>query len=361
MPSSPRAPGGAAPQTAPLPEPVGVSFVMPVLNEARYLRAAVLSVLEQRFEGEREVILALGQSSDGTEAIAAALVDEDARIRLVRNPGTDIPIGLNLAIRAARYPVVVRVDAHTTLPVDYTELGIAALRRTGAANLGGLMHAVGAPGAQAAIAKAYNSRFGLGGGAYHGGQVSEGPAESAYMGIMRRDAVLGVGGFDETLKRGEDWDLNRRLREAGHLVWLEPSLVVSYWPRDTWAKLVRQFFATGRWRAELVRRSRGRNPLRYFAPPALLVLLVLVVVVALLQLLGVLGGVAGLVASAVYLVPLCYLGLLVVVCTRSGGSLLDRLRFARAIATMHLAWGAGFVVGVLRGARDAVDTSRAES
>lgn len=361
MPSSPRAPGGAAPGLAPLPEPVGVSFVMPVLNEARYLRAAVLSVLEQRFDGEREVILALGPSSDGTETIATTLAAEDSRVRIVRNPGTDIPIGMNLAIRAARHPVVVRVDAHTTLPADYTERGVAALRRTGAANLGGLMHAVGERGAQAAIAKAYNSRFGLGGGAYHGGQPSEGPAESAYMGIMRRDAVLAVGGFDESLKRGEDWDLNRRLREAGQLVWLDPSLVVSYWPRDTWAKLARQFFATGRWRAELVRRSRGRNPLRYFAPPALLALLVLTLVIAVLQLLGVLGGVWSLVASAVYLVPLSYLGLLVVVCGRSGGSVLDRMRFARAIATMHLAWGAGFVIGAVRGARDAVDTSRAES
>ena len=47
------------------------------------------------------------------------------------------------------------------------------------------MVATGRPGFQAAVARAYNSRFGLGGGAYHGEQAHEGPAESAYMGIMR--------------------------------------------------------------------------------------------------------------------------------------------------------------------------------
>jgi len=31
------------------------------------------------------------------------------------------------------------------------------------------------------------------------------------------------------------------------------------------------------------------------------------------------------------------------------------------LAIMHLSWGAGFIVGLVRGAGDAVDTSRTES
>ena len=44
---------------------------------------------------------------------------------------------------------------------------------------------------------------------------------------------------------------------------------------------------------------------------------------------------------------------------REDGSPTDRARFAAVLATMHASWGAGFLVGVTRGARDAVDTSRA--
>lgn len=348
-----------------LPELPAVSYVMPVLNEAPYLEAAVASILTQPYAGEAEIILALGESTDGTDAIAERLAAADPRIRIVRNPGTDIPIGLNRAIEASAAPVIIRVDAHTELGEGYTARSIQTLRRTGAASLGGLMQAVGRGGVQAAVARAYNSRFGLGGGAYHGGDdVQEGPAESAYMGVMRREAIRAVGGYDETLRRGEDWEFNQRLIRAGYLVWLDPELRVSYWPRSSWGRLARQFYSTGVWRAELVRRLGTGNPVRFFAPPLLLLSVVVSIVVLPLHLTGVLHGWWGWLIALVYLGPLLYLGLLTAaVLTGSGrrGALPDRLRFARALATMHLSWGLGFAVGIVRGARDAVDTSRTES
>lgn len=344
-----------------MPSPVAVSYVMPVLNEAGYLEAAVASIVAQDHPGEFEIVLAVGPSTDGTDKIVERLVAEDARIRVVDNPGMDIPIGLNLAIAASRHPVIVRVDAHTELAPGYTSRAVATLERTGAASLGGVMIATGRPGLQAAVARAYNSRFGLGGGAYHGEHATEGPAESAYMGVMRADALREVGGFDESLRRGEDWELNYRLRQAGHLVWLDPQLRVSYWPRNTLTKLRRQFFATGVWRGELVRRLGGRNPLRFFAPPVLLASIVLSVVALPLHLTGVLPPWLAWILALVYLGPLAYLGLLVLAAATTPGSLGDRLRLMLVLATMHLSWGAGFLVGVTSGAKDVVDRSRTES
>jgi hypothetical protein len=50
------------------------------------------------------------------------------------------------------------------------------------------MRADGRTPFQRAVARAYNSRIGLGGGAYHSGGAA-GLAESAYLGVLRR-AVL---------------------------------------------------------------------------------------------------------------------------------------------------------------------------
>jgi len=340
----------------------GVSYVMPVFNEVGYVADAVRSVLRQQYDGPVEVILALGPSTDGTADVVATLLGEDDRIRVVQNPELDIPIGLNRAIAAARYPVIVRVDAHTELSPDYTTRGVETLERTGAASVGGVMAAAGRPGVQAAIARAYNSRFGLGGASYHDDDaVEEGPAESAYLGVMDAAVLREVGGYDESLRRGEDWELNFRLRNAGHLVWFDPTLQVRYWPRSSWSALVRQFWATGVWRGELVRRLGARNSLRYFAPPLFVIDLVLCVILAPLLAAGLVSGWPAWVLSLVYLGPVLYLALLAFAAVRSPGSLVDRLRVAFAIAIMHVCWGSGFLAGVTRGARDAVDTSRTES
>ncbi len=332
---------------------------MPVLNEADYLQRAVETVLAQDVEGPSELILALAPSTDGTTALARRLAAADERIVLVDNPRADIPVGLNLAIRAGRYPTVVRVDAHSELEPDYTRRALATLDRVRAANVGGVMRADGRSPFQRAVARAYNSPIGLGGGAYHGGTV-EGEAESAYLGVMRRAVLDEVGLFDETIRRGEDWELNLRIRRAGYRVWFDPGLSVTYWPRESWSRLARQFSATGRWRGELVRRFGRGNSLRFFAPPLLVADILLAVVVAVLQLTGVLTGWWSLAASVVYLPLLAYAVLVTAVAIGPGGGRgwRDKLWTAAVLPTMHLAWGWGFVVGLARGAHDTVDTSR---
>ena len=338
----------------------GVSYVIPVLNEESYIENAVRTVLSQDYDGEQELILALGPSTDATDEIVARLAARDPRIVCVHNPNTDIPAGLNLAILRSKNPIIVRVDAHAELEPGYTTRAVETLQRTGAANVGGLMKARGKTPFQSATARAYNSRFGLGGAAYHDG-AAEGPAESAYLGVFRREVLTEVNLYDESLRRGEDWELNLRIRAAGHLVWFDPKLIVTYWPRESWGKLVRQFVATGAWRGELVRRYAGRNPWRFFAPPVLVVAVLLSIAAVALQAAGVLDGPLAALAWAAYAGPIAYLlFLLVVAVTAEDATWTDRALFLLVLPTMHLSWGFGFLLGLIRGARDVTDTSRTE-
>src|SRR5690606_27084043 len=102
-------------------------------------------------------------------------------------------------------------------------------------------------------------------------------------------------------------------------VWFDPALSVTYWPRESCTRLVRQFAATGRWRGELVRRYGRGNSLRFFAPPALVLNILLALVVGALQATGVLAGWWSAAASAVYLPIVAYAVLVVAVALGPGG------------------------------------------
>ena len=334
-----------------------VTYVMPVLNEERYLRLAVESIFEQAYQGPVDLVLALGPSSDRTNEIAAALASEASKlgrkIQLVLNPAGTTSSGLNVAIAAATGDVIVRVDAHSKLSPGYTALAVEVLNQTGAANVGGLMRAVGKTPFQTAVAWAYMSRFGLGGGAYHVG-AEAGPADSVYLGVFRREILQRIGGFDESIVRGQDWQLNLRLREAEHLVWFDPRLEVDYHPRSSWRQLAKQFFDTGLWRGLLSRANPGRVNLRYLAPPALVVFIVLGLALGIfgesLDSKNIWGQLLrlGFAPLSIYLVGV---GIVAVMSKSKPGVSLDltsRLALLAVLPTMHIFWGAGFLASAFK-------------
>jgi hypothetical protein len=131
---------------------------------------------------------------------------------------------------------------------------------------------------------------------------------------------------------------------------------VRYWPRSTWKALTRQFYATGVWRGELVRRLHRRNSPRFFAPPVLVLASGAAVILVPLAAAGALPAWVGFAALAG---PGAYAGLLAAVAIATRGTPMERLRRSGVLAVMHYAWGSGFLAGMARGAGDAVDTSRA--
>ena len=318
-----------------------VSVVMPVRNEERHLAASVARILDQQYDGELELIIALGPSRDETDRVAQELAASDPRILLVENPSGRTPAGLNAAVSASSHDIIVRVDGHGLLLPGYVQRAVGLLESTGAANVGGRMDAVGVTGFEQAVARAYSSKVGLGGGAFHVGGA-EGPAESVYLGVFRREVLERLGGFNEHYQRAQDWELNYRIRQSGETVWFSPDLSVTYRPRSSWTELVRQFFHTGRWRREVIRRHPETVTARYLAPP-LVTALILAGVAS-----GIVATVSGLSALHVgWLTPLGYGAGVLVAALRESRDLSwhGRAWLPAVLATIHLSWGIGFVFG----------------
>lgn len=324
-----------------LPELPPVSVIMPVLNEAQHLADAARAVLGNGYNGELELVMALGPSVDDTHAVAESLA-HDERVVLVDNPGGSTPAALNAAIGASHHDVVVRADAHAQLPAGYIALAVDALRRTGAGNVGGRMVPTASAAFAAAVAIAMSSRWGIGGAGHRVGGV-EGPADSVYLGAFRREALAAVGGYDEHFARAQDWELNHRLRTAGYGVHFVPTMAVPYTPRSTWRALARQFYESGRWRREVVRTYPDTRSVRYLAAPVVTGALVVSVVAGVL---GVLTGLAWL--AALFVVPVAYLvGVLIASATHLGdGPLGVVARLPLVLPTMHVAWGMGYLRGI---------------
>ena len=323
-----------------------VTVMMPVRNEQHHLSQAVESVLSQNYPGKFEIILAIGPSVDQTNRVAKSLADQHENIKLIENPKGLTTAGLNLAIALSVSDVIIRVDAHSELAPGYIVRGVEILRETSSALVGGVMSAVGKTSLQKAVAFGYGSRFGLGGGRYHlGGNAGE--AESAYLGIFDAKALKAVGGYDEKIIRGEDWDLSQRLKLAGGKVWFSPELVVKYWPRSNIKALAWQFYSTGVWRGELTRRAPGKASIRYFIPPAALLVMVGLVILSM----------TGLISQQVLIIPIA---LYLLVLSFAAGTakqldVLDRFAVFVALPIMQLSWASGFWIGLAFGARKTVD------
>jgi glycosyltransferase involved in cell wall biosynthesis len=319
---------------------------MPVLNEEAHLEASVQSILAQSYPSEIELIIALGPSSDETNKIAKALSKKDKRIKLLDNERGLTTVGLNAAVKIAKHDYIVRIDAHSEPEPNYFQDGIRILLEQDADEVGGIMQAKGHSAFQKAVAYAYTSRWGIGAASYHiGGQAGE--AESAYLGIFKKSALERVGGYDESIIRGEDWDLAQRIKRTGGKVWFSPQLKVTYWPRSRFSRLVKQFYSTGVWRGDLTRRDISAASKRYFVPP-----LLVVSILAGLILLA-FGQNIGILPAAAYL-----LGITLVAVLAAGLSLKSRVALVAALAAMHLSWGWGFLRGFVRGATGTVDKSR---
>ncbi|MFI0896055.1 glycosyltransferase family 2 protein [Streptomyces sp. NPDC020983] len=333
--------------TPPDPALPAVSVIMPVLNEERHLRNSVRHILEQDYPGELEVVIALGPSTDRTNAIAAELVAEDLRVHTVPNPSGRTPAALNAAIEASRHPVVVRVDGHGMLSPDYIATAVRLLEETGAANVGGIMHAEGENAWEEAVAAAMTAKIGVGNAAFHTGGAAA-PADTVYLGVFRREVLEQQGGYNVEFIRAQDWELNYRIREAGHLIWFSPELRVSYRPRPSVRALAKQYKDYGRWRRVVTRYHRGSVNLRYLAAPAAL-----------------LANAAGIVAGAALtpwalVVPAGYLAAITLGSLPAGKGLsaAARLRIPLALATMHMCWGYGFLTSPRSLARRVIASRR---
>ena len=166
-----------------------VSVIAPCRNEREHVLAFCDAVAAQVLPPgvALEVLVADGRSDDGTRDKLLKRAAQDARFRMIDNPGRIVSTGLNRCLAEARGAVIVRMDLHTDYDADYIAECLAALDRTQADNVGGPWCAEGDGGTSDAIAAAFQSRW-VAGGARSRNLDYEGRADTVYLGCWPRAA-----------------------------------------------------------------------------------------------------------------------------------------------------------------------------
>ena len=305
-----------------------VSVILPVLNEAEYLEDALAPILGQEFNGELEVILAIGPSKDRTMEIAKKISERDPRVIIVENPSGRTAAGLNLALAASRFPIIVRVDGHSEIPKNYVSTAVDVLKKTGAANVGGMMAAQGRGLFERAVAAAMRSSLGVGPAKFHtGGNAGE--VDTVYLGSFKREALIAIGGFDEKFTRAQDWELNYRLRANGGKIYFDPRMAVIYRPRRSLTALAKQYFEYGRWRRAVSRTHVDTLNLRYLTPPFTLIV----------SLISIVGSIFNLILIVPFMI---YLGFIFIASILLGRGF-EKLILPSVLFTMQMSWAFGFL------------------
>lgn len=301
--------------------PTTVTVAVPVFNEAAHIDACLAAIERQTYPHIAEVLVVDGGSTDGTQQ----RLENRARVRLLDNPERIQSAALNLAIDEAIGDVIVRVDGHCVLADDYVERCVETLEDTGAAIVGGSMTPQAAGRWPAAIAAAMSSRIGAGPARFH----RDGPpawTDTVYLGAYRADLARQVGGYAPDMVINEDAEFAHRMSPQGGVRY-EPSIRSVYTPRGDLASVARQFYRYGRSRATTVKRHPSSLSPRQLAAPALVV---------------------GLAVPATRRPVLAAYALAVVGWAATARGRRPALA-AAVLPAMHLPWGVGFLIGLVRG------------
>ncbi|MBR1279660.1 glycosyltransferase family 2 protein [Bradyrhizobium sp. AUGA SZCCT0283] len=322
-----------------MPSEPSVTIIVPTLNEEKYIRQAVASLIPAGDEMDYELIVLDGGSTDRTPLIIKQMNALNPRIRLEINPARYQSAAVNRGAKIAKPDsgIIIRADSHAEYPTHFVAGLARELRERDVASVVVPMRTRGKGFLQRGIAAAQNSRLGNG-GALHRTAKGSRYVDHGHHAAFERKTFLAIGGYDESFTHNEDAELDIRLRNSGARIWLCSELAISYFPRNSLGALARQYFNHGSGRARTMFKHRRPPKIRQLLPLGALGM-------------NALSLVSGLGLGWPFFLPsLAYMG----ACLTGGVFLAfsgrDPAGFAAgpAAMVMHQSWAAGFVYMAFR-------------
>jgi glycosyltransferase involved in cell wall biosynthesis len=226
-----------------------VSVVLPCYNAHHFLDETLDSVRAQTFRDLEIIVVDDGSTDPATRAFLDGL---PADIRLIRQENRGLAGARNTGFRAAQGRLVLPLDCDDRIAPTMIERCVAALDAHNADFATAQMMLAGDE--TGVVRKRFN------------GFEQLATNQLPYCLLMRREAWLAVGGYDEAMRTGyEDWDLNIRLCAAGLRGFVLPEPLFIYRVRAS--GMLRSI--SQRQHAQIWRYIRTKNAATYRLPALL--------------------------------------------------------------------------------------------
>jgi len=203
--------------------PPRVSVLMPVFNAQTYLAEAMDSILEQTFT-DFELVCINDGSTDNSLEILRTYRASDPRVHIISRPNTGIVGALNDGLKVVRGDLIARMDADDTCRVDRIEKQVAFLDQNPQCI---------AVGSWITRTDPYGFPAGTQTPPLTHDEIdaklmeADGSVLVHATLIMRRQALVAIGGWDNRYNWVEDLDLFLRLTEHGRVANL-PEYLYTY-------------------------------------------------------------------------------------------------------------------------------------
>lgn len=228
-----------------------VSFIVVALNAGEKLQELIKDINAQDYNHQNiEVILVDGNSKDDTKKIMDAFMKSNhnfARICVLNNPKRTLPCGWNIALKESKGEVILRVDAHVSIPNNFIANNVACVKN-GEKICGGKVTSIieSDDSWQRTLLLSENSAFGGGVAGFRRSNERR-YVDTIAFAMYKREVFDTVGRYDERLTRTEDNEIHYRMKQAGYKFFMDSSIHSFRYARNTLPKMIKQKFLNGYW------------------------------------------------------------------------------------------------------------------
>lgn len=256
-----------------------VSICVVAYNEENTLPTLLKCISNQTYDHKNiEVVLINSMSTDSTKDLMQEFLEKTSGfygIKVLDNPKKIQASGWNVAIQNYIGDVIIRVDAHATIPNDFVENNVKVLE-SGEYVCGGLRPNIideSTPWKENLLL-AEQSMFGSSIASFRHSE-KKAYVKSLFHGAYRREVFDKVGYFNEQLGRTEDNEIHYRIRQAGYRICYSPDIISYQHTRNSLVGMMKQKYGNGLWVSLTLKACPRCLSLYHFVPLAFVLAIII--------------------------------------------------------------------------------------